>query len=67
MGKETSLEGKEVKKSEEIGTGYTRITFEDGTVIICQIVPLDMKLAPAAKETKESKKEEKQHPYSSNS
>jgi hypothetical protein len=44
MGKEKGLEGKKVKSETELRNGWTRIVFDDGTAIICQIVPLEMKV-----------------------
>ena len=41
-----SLAGKVVKSTEDLGNGYVRITFTDGTAIVCQIVPIDIKVLP---------------------
>lgn len=49
MGKEkfdvSNIVGQKVTNTEDLGNGYVRITFNDGTMIVAQVVPLAIKVA----------------------
>lgn len=38
-----SLVGKKIKSVVDLGNGFYRITFDDGTAIVMQLVPIDRK------------------------
>lgn len=54
----SEFEGKEIKSVTELGNGFYRITFDDGTSVIAQFVPVTMTVVKEEKSSKKGKKEE---------